>query len=319
MNGRMSVPRYGGAMPRVGRLIRFFVAFAVVGSAVAACSADPGWPPQQTNFELAPVPVNAEIVVGENRMLFNVLDRQNQSIASADTAVTLRFFELASDRTQPEVDTQATFTPTIPGRPGLYRATVAFDAAGEWGVEAVATEPGGSRRSGRFVFSVRESGTTPQIGAAAPSSETPTAATPEEIAKISTDDDPDPDFYRQSIADALAARQPFAVVFATPAFCASATCAPTLDLFKSTAADFKGRLAFIHVEPYELQEVDGGLRPVLSEQNLPVSVPATVEWGLPTEPYIFVVDASGKVTAKFEGIAAADELTAAFQEAVAPG
>jgi hypothetical protein len=35
---------------------------------------------------------------------------------------------------------------------------------------------------------------------------------------------------------------------------------------------------------------------------------------LPTEPYIFVVDAQGKVSAKFEGIASEDELEAAFEE-----
>jgi hypothetical protein len=49
----------------------------------------------------------------------------------------------------------------------------------------------------------------------------------------------------------------------------------------------------------------------LSDQNLPVPVPATVEWGLPTEPYIFVVDSAGRVTAKFEGVASDDELRAA--------
>ena len=35
-----------------------------------------------------------------------------------------------------------------------------------------------------------------------------------------------------------------------------------------------------------------------------------MEWGLPTEPYVFVVDAQGKVAAKFEGMAYPDELIA---------
>ena len=106
--------------------------------------------------------------------------------------------------------------------------------------------------------------------------------------------------------------EPFALVFATPAFC-TATCGPTLDLVKSVAADFKDRMEFINVEPYELEMVDGSLRPVLDENNLPISVPATVEWGLPTEPYIFVVDADGQVKAKFEGIASDEELEEAFE------
>lgn len=290
------------------------LALTVITSTAACTVADPGWPPEQSNFALIPIPVNADVAVGENRMLFNVLDKQNQSVASADRPLSLRFFHLESSRTQSTAETAATYTPTIPGRPGLYRAMVAFDRAGEWGVEATATGPDGSKSAGRFVFPVRETSSTPLIGAQAPASGTPTASTAQEIAEISTDDDPDSDFYRQSVADALAAHQPFLVIFATPAFCASATCAPTLDTVKSIAPEYKKRMAFIHVEPYELESVDGHLQPVLSPDNLPISVPSTVEWGLPTEPYLFVVDAEGKVSAKFEGIAAPDELRAAFEQ-----
>ena len=122
--------------------------------------------------------------------------------------------------------------PTIAGRPGLYRAQVSFDSAGDWGLEVVTTEADGTSRSGRMVFSVQPTGTTPKVGDAAPASDTPTAQTAAEIAQISTDTNPDPDFYRQSVAQALAAHEPFVLVFATPAFCVSATCGPTLDLVK---------------------------------------------------------------------------------------
>ena len=114
------------------------------------------------------------------------------------------------------------------------------------------------------------------------------------------------------MAQALAAHKPFVLVFATPAFCKSATCGPTLDVVKSVAANFKGRLTFIHVEPYELTMTDGHLQPVLDSSNNPIPVQSVNDWGLPTEPYIFVVDAHGKLSAKFEGISSADELTAAF-------
>jgi hypothetical protein len=295
-----------------------FVAVAAAVLLTACTPADPGWPPQQTNFALTPVPVSTEITVGPNRLLFNVLDKQNQSVAAADRPLELRFFNLATSRTQAQITQAATFMPTIEGRPGLYRAMVTFDAPGDWGVEATSTESDGSKRMGRMVFSVREIGTTPAIGDAAIPSDTPTATTPDQIALISTDNDPDPDFYKQSIAGAIAAHVPFAVIFATPAFCRSATCGPTLDMVKSVAADYKSRMTFIHVEPYELKVVDGSLQPVLTADNLPVSVAATDEWGLPTEPYIFVVDASGKVTAKFEGIASADELRAAFDAVAVP-
>jgi hypothetical protein len=303
-------------LPMLRALAHAITAVLIV-AAVGGCSSDPGWPPENTNFDLIPVPISTETVVGPNRMLFNVLDKQNQSVASADRPLTLRFYNLAVSRTQPAVETPATFMPTIVGRPGLYRASVNFDQAGDWGVEAISTEPSGSKRTGRFVFTVRESGTTPAIGASAIWVETPTATTAAEIAGISTDDDPDPDFYRQSVAGALAAHEPFALIFATPAFCTSATCGPTLDVVKSAAAPFKGRMDFIHVEPYELEMVEGHLRPVLNGDNLPISVEATDAWGLPTEPFIFVVHADGKVKAKFEGIASADELSAGFAQVAA--
>lgn len=273
----------------------------------------PGWPPG-TRFELIPIPVSTELTVGENRMLVNLLDAQNEPLASPDRAVELRLYDLEADPSTPAVTAPATYMSTVERLPGLYRAHVEFGRAGPWGLEVLTTEPDGGRRTGRMVFAVRDFSLTPAIGAAAPASETPTAATPDEIATISTDDEPSPDFYRTSVADALAADEPFVLVFATPAFCETQTCGPALDIVKDVIVDFDGRLTPIHVEPYKLEEVDGHLQPVLSSDNLPLPVPAVTEWGLPTEPYIFVVDGEGKVSAKFEGVAAAEELEAAFAE-----
>jgi hypothetical protein len=270
-----------------------------------------GWPPNVTS-DLIPIPISTELVIGENRLLVNLLTQQNEPLASPDRPVQLRLYNLAADPATPKIDTPGIFLPTIEGRPGLYRADVTLDAAGDWGLEMITTEKDGTHRSGRMVFSVLEEGSTPAIGAGAPSSETPTATTAAEIAKISTDTAPDPAFYKTSEPDALAAKKPFVIIFATPAFCRTATCGPTLNLVKSVAADYEDRLTFIHVEPYKLETVNGSLQPVLTADNLPIPVDATNIWGLPTEPYTFVVDGSGKVTAKFEGIASDEELRAAF-------
>src|SRR3990170_2891597 len=160
----------------------------------------------------------------------------------------------------------------------------------------------------RVVFDVRDTGTTPALGSKAPSSDTLTAGTPEEIAAISTDDDPDPDFYRVSVADALAAGRPLVLVFATPLFCSSRTCGPTLDNVKGIAAPYKDRIDFIHVEPYKLEQVSGGLQLYVDASGGFQVVPAVAEWGLPTEPWVFVVAADGTLAAKFEGAVGVDEL-----------
>ncbi|HZX55706.1 MAG TPA: hypothetical protein VFE86_13550, partial [Ilumatobacteraceae bacterium] len=271
----------------------------------------PGWPPNVAS-DLIPIPVSTELVVGPNRMLVNLITQQNEPLGSADRPVQFKLYNLAADPATAKVDTQATFLPTIQGRPGLYRADVTFDAAGDWGLETITTEQDGSHRSGRMIFSVLAQGTTPRIGDQAPTSTTPTATTADEIAHVSTDTHPDPDFYKVSEPDALTQHKPFVIVFATPAFCRTAMCGPTLDIIKSAAADYKDKLTFIHVEPYQLTYSNGQLQPVLTKDNLPIPVDATNIWGLPTEPYTFVVDSSGKVTAKFEGIVAPEELHAAF-------
>jgi hypothetical protein len=43
-----------------------------------------------------------------------------------------------------------------------------------------------------------------------------------------------------------------------------------------------------------------------------VTVPAVTEWGLPSEPWVFVVDDTGTVAGAFEGAASDEELKAAI-------
>lgn len=272
----------------------------------------PGWPP---NFksDLVPYLASSELVVGENRVLFSLIDSKNTPLASPNRPVTLNFYNLSSDPSTPAITAQATYLPTIATLPGLYRTATTFSSDGDWGLETITTEPDGSHLTGRTTFEVLKHGSTPAIGDPAPSTPTPTATTLDEVAHISTDSTPDPDFYKVSESDALAQHKPFVIVFATPAFCRTATCGPTLDIVQSAASSYKDKLTFIHVEPYRLTDTGGSLQPVLSEENLPIPVDATNVWGLPTEPYTFVVSSSGKVTAEFEGVVAPEELNAAFE------
>jgi hypothetical protein len=272
-------------------------------------SSYPGWPGDST--DIVPITVSSELVVGSNRFLLRLVDQQDNSLASPNLPVTLNFYDLAVDPAKPASSASGTYLEIAPGRDGLYRTTATFDRAGAWGVEAITSDSSG-QHEGRTLFNVLATGTTPPIGAAAIPEDTPTASTPDQIKLIATDPTPDPDFYRLSITQAIDAHKPFAIVFATPAFCASQTCGPALNVVKSVAPPYKSRVNFINVEPYELQIVNGGLQPVVDENNLPVPVKAVTDYGLPLEPYIFIVDANGKIAAKFEGVAGADELRAAL-------
>jgi CBS domain-containing protein len=115
-----------------------------------------------------------------------------------------------------------------------------------------------------------------------------------------------------SVSEALAAGEPFVLVFATPKFCVSAQCGPTLDRLKPIAAAHP-ELTFINVEPYQLEAVEGQLQPILTGEP-PQLTPATAtnEWRLAAEPWVFVVDGDGIVTASFMLIFSDEELETAI-------
>ena len=92
------------------------------------------------------------------------------------------------------------------------------------------------------------------------------------------------------------------VVFATPAFCQSAQCGPTLDRVKAGRGQSHPNVAFINVEPYKLQFTEGRLQPVLDANNQLQPVDAVNEWKLLSEPWIFTVDSKGIVRGSFEGV-----------------
>jgi len=115
-----------------------------------------------------------------------------------------------------------------------------------------------------------------------------------------TAEPPDVELLRVSVAESLRARSPFVVTFATPAFCASRTCGPTVEVVDAVRERYERRgVRFIHVEVYEGNDPQRGVNRWMKE------------WRLPTEPWTFVVDRRGIIRAKFEGAVSVDELAAA--------
>lgn len=257
--------------------------------------------PIPADADAYPVLVSSEIVVGENRFLVGVLNGEDAPIGSPEIQVAADFFLLEESSTEPVTSADFEFIETVPGERGLYVSYVTFDEPGKWGAEVAITVNDIDERL-KVAFDVLESGTTPEIGARAPSLDTPTADDVKKLSEITTDAHPDPDFYELSIADALEAGRPFVVVFATPKFCTSAVCGPTLDIVKGVSSAFP-KVNFLHVEVYSNLDDPSDLK----------VVPAVNKWGLPTEPWVFVVDGRGRVVAKYEGTVAAAELEEELQ------
>jgi hypothetical protein len=287
------------------------------GSGQATCDTDalPGWPKagQVTTSGMIPVLASSQKVVGKSRLVFSLIDQANQPVASPDIHLQMAFFDLCTSAATPTETLTPTFAWGIVGQRGFYIATPTLTRAGTWGVAIVATDAAGKQATARLQFSVAETGTTPPIGALAPSVRTPTLAdVGGDVKKISSDPNPDPSLYVESVDQALAAHEPFVLAFATPAFCKSAECGPTLDMIKEVVK--ANPIRAINVEPYQLSWTNGRLQPVLQNGDF-VPVEATNAYGIPTEPWIFVIGASGRVVASFEAVVAPEELEAATKAA----
>ena len=290
------------------------------GSSDGSGRSYPGWPiGPVSGLAVVPTIVNApgELAVGPSRFLFSLLDpRSGAPLADPSITARLEFFDLAKDPAHPATTTQGTFVWAIQGQVGLYHAAVDLPASGDWGVQLdLRGGKAGADTTVRLQFDVAAHSSTPAVGEAVPAIDTPTATTSDAIRRISTDPDPDPAFYAVSESQALAAHTPFVLVIATPKFCTSRICGPTLDHVKALAPAYLATVDFIHVEPYVLRWTGTDLQPVLDAQGDLQLLPALAPLHLLSEPWVFVVGADGRLVAKFEGAFGDDELRAALARA----
>lgn len=236
--------------------------------------------------------------VGEQRILVGLVDPESQEfLADPDVAATATFTSPGGDETAVPLE----FLWAIPDQRGLYRGTVELTEPGSWTV-AIAAE--GYDATQPTPFPVSEEAELPGVGETGLAVPTRTAAD-HELAEITTDPEPDPNMYRLSLDEAMTDGRPTVVVFATPAFCTSQTCGPMLDDVKQMTGDYPG-VDFLHVEIYENLDAE-------SFEDL-VTVPAVEEWGLPSEPWVFVTDSDGVITARFEGAMDPAELSRALDD-----
>lgn len=269
-----------------------------------------------TTSGIIPVLASSEKLVGESRLLFVLVDQQNRPIADETLEVEIGFYDLCSDPASATEVLPAAFEWGIVGQRAFYVVTPDLTQPGPWGAAVAIRDPAtGATTGAKLQFSVSEGGFGPRAGDAAPPVRTLTLADVDgDVRRVSSDPNPDPTFYEMSLDAALATGEPFLLAFITPAFCTSAQCGPTIEILKEAVAAVPIRV--VAVEPYELVYQDGHLQPVLQDGNF-VPVEAATTYGIPTEPWIFVVDAAGTITASFEAVVGVQELEGAIR-AVTP-
>jgi hypothetical protein len=290
------------------------------GQAGDACRTTPppqgtpaGWDVGSQRPSIFPSVINpaGTVACGPNRLVFSFLDAQNVPVAAPDRTVEVKLFDLGADPATSVAQGAATFIWAIEPRVGVYVVDVDLPTAGSYGIEFTTATGGGSPEVIRTIQDVQPTSSVVRVGDKAPASDTPTLAdVGGDVSKIATDPEPVAAFYETSIAQAIADKKPFVVAFATPKFCSSQQCGPTLDRLKPIAARHPG-VTVINVEPYELELRDGQLQPVLTDDNLTPAA-STNEWHLPTEPWVFVVNRDGVITASLMMIFSDEELEAAI-------
>jgi hypothetical protein len=264
--------------------------------AAAPTAANPLVKPRANGAPLTAVQASTELAVGRNRFTLGLIDQQNQPVT--DGSVNVEFFKLqASGQAEKRSESPAVFRSVGGASKGIWVAPAQFADMGPWGAQVTLDSGDGSPKVARMNFQVKDKFSAPGYDDPAPRSVSPTDKDVGGDTSHICSNTPPCNLHSMSIADALQPGQkPLVVLFATPALCTSATCAPELQAVQQLHDTYSEQANFIHVEIYQYP-FDG------------LHTAKTVdEWHLPSDPWTFVVDKTGIVRDRFEGAAPVEEL-----------
>jgi hypothetical protein len=250
---------------------------------------------------------SSDFAVGDNRVVFLVV-RENGALVQSPTATIAYATEGGRPRTAKAVLQQlgasehAHATDEPHDHLDVTDVYVAHVETPEPGRYWFVADPAGEKIQAIGTLEVQKQSVSPALGAKAPASDNPTVASAP-AKEITTAHPPDTELLRYSIADSIEARVPFVVVFATPQFCVSRVCGPTVEVVQKVAKKLdRGSVRFIHVEIYKDNDPKKGFNRWVQK------------WNLPTEPWVFLVDGAGAIRGKFEGAVSVSELESAVRE-----
>jgi hypothetical protein len=305
------------------RAIRHLTVLAIVSASLAltACGANATPTPAGAVSSFATA---TDWVVGLNRFPFALIRLDGSSVDGA--SVTVHFSSLATDGSEELKGSQAAVFHQIEGSTDhfhpdesvhehpLFRSVYVvsqaqFDVPGIWiaRIEGMNAD-GASMAVGDLGFRVSETSATVPVGGAVPLIKNLTLRDVASISEITSADSPEPGLYQLTVAEALGQSKPLVIAFASPAFCVSAMCGPVTQVVVEQFKAYGSQVNFIHIEPWNLEVAR-------NESRLEPSQ-AALEWGLQTEPWVFVIDAEGNVSSRFEGLVGASELAAAIAKVV---
>jgi hypothetical protein len=247
--------------------------------------------------------------VGENRFGFGVFTAAREQITDAEVAIYAGPPDGPAEGPYParveSLETEPEFTAqTTSGDPdaakAVYVSDIELDRPGEWRLVALVRE-GDSYQALRIpsIIAGKDS-KSPEAGDAAPTIHTPTADEVGDLDEIDTRD-PHDTMHEADFAEVVG-EQPVVLLFATPLLCQSRVCGPVVDVAEQVKSEYGDEVEFIHMEVFEDNEIEKGVRPQVAAYDLK------------TEPWLFVIDSDGKVSTAIEGAFSAAELEQAVEK-----
>jgi hypothetical protein len=256
-------------------------------------------------------PTGAVYEEGENRFGFGVFTVSRQQVTDAKVAIyaapsgggkaigpfPARIESLA---VKSQFESQTTALDPQSAK-DVYVTSMSFDRDGSWDLLAMFHGSNGYTASLIPTIKVGGSKDIPSVGQRPPPIHTPTVSdVGGDVGQIDTRS-PHDDMHKVDFADVLG-KEPVVLLFATPALCQSRVCGPVADVTEQVEHEAGDGVDFIHMEVYNNNNASDGLRPQMRE------------FGLRTEPWVFVVDRKGIVRTRIQGAFDAEELTKAVQQ-----
>ena len=237
--------------------------------------------------------------VGEDRLAFGLINKESGQFEYGPTVVYVAPtpgapakgpFAAPADvlLTQGRYRSQQAAEETDPFA-AVYQAQVPFPKKGPWAVLVV------SKQGNTYVaapsqvqVTTKQDDKIPDVGETPPRVATDTLASVGGNEKLLDTRVPPSDMHKDSF-DQLLGKKPVALLFSTPQLCQSRVCGPVTDVALQLEAKYGDRIDFIHQEVYVDNDPAKGLREPLRR------------FALKTEPWLFVVDAGGRITSRMEG------------------
>lgn len=280
---------------------------AGAGLAATACGGPTGGeadlPGSNDDLALAVQPASFEILTGPDRWLaFGVVNLDGSPLAAdRDVEVFLRPVPTGAAQPSPTVvgPLSATYSAPSDTGQGVWFIRTGLEQTGFTEVVARSGEDHGIGTiqvvdPADSLVTGADDGTPLVPGAAAVS--VPTATTEDDLGQFALcTQDPPCGMHQTRLDQALGAGRPIVLMFATPQFCQTAVCGPSVATLDAVRLDGDwGDTAFIHSEIYA-EEPSGQ-----QVANTPL-VQAVSAWGLPSEPWLFTIRADGTIASRIDG------------------